>query len=331
MRRSFTYFLFFILLLVLFFLDLALGSTFIPFSKVLQVFNQNGGVTETIVVLGFRLPKAIAAISAGMALSVAGMLMQTFFRNPLAGPYVLGVNSMASLSVAAMMMGIGQTTLLAKVGTPIVASIGSMIGLFILLILSKRVKSNIHLLMVGMMIGFLSGALESVLEYLSSAQQVKNFIIWNMASLSGVTGYDLLLFFAVSLFISLSCLFLIKPLNAMLLGAEHATLLGVNVKVTRVFILIATAVLSGVTTAYCGPVGFVGLAMPFMVRLLFKTTDHLHLLFGCMLCGASFMLVCDIISNLPVFENTLPVNVITSLFGTPFILWLIFRSKVNFD
>jgi iron complex transport system permease protein len=332
MQLTSKYFLLLLLLFVFFVLDLVLGATYIPFSKVFGVFGDSAGVNETIVVLGFRLPKAIAAVSAGMALSVAGMLMQTFFKNPLAGPYVLGVNSLASLSVALFMLAGGSSaSLFFKLGVPFAASVGALGGLLILLVLSRRIKSTTHLLLVGMMIGFLAGALQSVLEYLANPNDLKNFVLWNMASLSNVTEYDLLAFCMIVLAVCSSCLFLIKSLNVLLLGDDQATLLGINTKRVKFFILIIVAVLSGVTTAYCGPIGFVGLAMPHLVRIIFKTTHHLHQLIGSVLLGSCFMLFCDIIGNLPVFEITLPVNVITSLFGAPFVLWLISRQKNSFE
>ncbi|HXB41806.1 MAG TPA: iron ABC transporter permease [Bacteroidia bacterium] len=332
MKTGLKYILLLFVLSVLFVLDLSWGVTYIPIDKVFSVFGDKCGVNEAIVVLGFRLPKAIAALSAGMALSVAGMLMQTFFRNPLAGPYVLGINSLASLAVALLMLSAGTSVaVIVDCGIPFAASAGAFAGLLILLSLSRKIKSSVHLLMIGMMIGFLAGAIQSVLEYMATAQQVKNFILWNMASLSNVTEYDLVAFFLIVLITCLSCLFLIKPLNAMLLGHEQASLLGINTKAAKIFVLLATAILSGVTTAYCGPIGFVGLAMPYIVRVFFKTTNHLHQLFGCMLGGACFMLSCDIISNLPIFDNTLPINVITSLFGAPYVLWLIFKNKATFD
>lgn len=332
MKPALRYPVLIVLLLACFFLDLAWGATFIPFNKVLGVFGDHAGVNETIVVLGFRLPKAIAAISAGMALSVAGMLMQTFFRNPLAGPYVLGINSLSSLAVAIFMLAGGTgTSLFFQLGVPFAAAVGALLGLLLLLVLSKRIKSATHLLLVGMMIGFLAGAFQSVLEYLANPVQLKNFVLWNMASLSSVTDADLLIFFGLSLVVCLLCLALIKPLNAFMLGEDHATLLGINVRVARISILVIVALLSGAATAYCGPIGFVGLAMPHTVRMLFKTTHHLHQLAGGMLCGAIFMLVCDILSNLPVFENTLPINVITALFGAPFVIWLLFKSRNSFE
>jgi iron complex transport system permease protein len=321
-----------VLFILLFFLDLILGATYIPLGKIIDIFGPDAGVNETIIILGFRLPKAIAAICAGMGLSVAGLLMQTFFRNPLAGPYVLGVNSLASLFVAAFMLtGVGSAAFIYKCGMPAMAFGGALCGLLILLSLSRKISNTTHLLLIGMMIGFLAGALQSVLEYLANPSQLKNFVLWNMASLSNVTGNDLLFFSFVTLVICLSCIFLVKPLNLLLLGDEQATLLGVNTRLVKTIMLIIVAILSGLTTAYCGPVGFVGLAMPHLVRLIFKTTHHLHQLIGSILVGSCFMLFCDIIGNLPVFEMTLPVNVITSLLGAPFVLWLIFRNKNRFD
>ena len=332
MKARFIYLILALLLALLFFLDLALGATFIPFGKVIGVFGKEAGVSETIVVCGFRLPKAIAALSAGMALSVAGMLMQTFFRNPLAGPYVLGINSLSSLAVAIFMLAGGAgTSLFFQLGIPFAAAAGALLGLLLLLILSKRIRSATHLLLVGMMIGFLAGAFQSVLEYLANPAQLKTFVLWNMASLSNVTDSDLLIFFGTSLCACLFCLALIKPLNALMLGEDHASLLGVNVRGSRGVLLVVVAILSGVSTAYCGPVGFVGLAIPHTVRMLFRTTHHLHQLLGCMLCGGVFMLACDILSNLPIFENTLPLNVVTSLFGAPFVIWLLFKSRNNFE
>ncbi len=318
-----------LLIFVLFILDIASGSVFIPINKILACFTNHANVTDTIIVLGLRLPKAIAAICAGSALAVAGMLMQTFFKNPLAGPYVLGINSVSSLSVALFMLGGGGITnsFFHSLGIPLASSLGALAGLFLIMFIAKKIQNQTHILLIGMMIGFIAGAWQSVLEYLSSAQHLKNFVIWNMASLSNVTGNDLLIFFSVVVICFVVCLFLIKPLNALLLGDEQAYLLGINISVLKNVLLVLTALLSGITTAYCGPVGFVGLALPHLVRIFFKTTHHLHQLFGNILAGACFLLLCDVLSNLPVFEITLPVNVITSLFGAPFVLWLILKNK----
>ncbi len=323
------YILLIVLMAILFVLDIACGSVFIPINKIINCFTNSSNATETIIILGLRLPKAIAAICAGSALAVSGMLMQTFFKNPLAGPYVLGVNSVSSLSVALFMLGGSGITnsFFHTLGIPLASSLGALVGLFLIMFIAKKIQNQTHILLIGMMIGFIANAWQSVLEYLSSSMHLKNFVIWNMASLSNVTDIDLLIFFTVIVICFIACLFLIKPLNALLLGDEQAYLLGINISALKNVLLILTALLSGITTAYCGPVGFVGLALPHLVRIFLKTTHHLHQILGNILAGACFLLLCDMLSNLPIFEITLPVNVITSLFGAPFVLWLILKNK----
>jgi iron complex transport system permease protein len=323
------YCLLIILLVALFLVDIASGSVFIPLNKILDCFTDHANITDTIIVFGFRLPKAITAICAGSALAVAGMLMQTFFKNPLAGPYVLGVNSVSSLSVALFMLGGSgvSNSFFHSLGIPLASSLGAFAGLLLIMFIAKKIHNQTHILLIGMMIGFIAGAWQSVLEYVANAQHLKNFVIWNMASLSSVTDTNLIIFFSIIVICFVACLFLIKPLNALLLGDDQAYLLGINIKVLKNMVLVLTAILSGVTTAYCGPVGFVGLALPHLVRLLFKTTHHLHQLFGNILAGACFLLLCDVLGNLPFFEITLPVNIVTALFGAPFVLWLILKNK----
>ena len=323
------YILLILLMCVLFILDIASGSVFISIDKILACFTNHANVIDTIIILGLRLPKAIAAICAGSALAVSGMLMQTFFKNPLAGPYVLGINSVSSLSVAIFMLGGGgiANSFFHSLGIPLASSLGALLGLFLIMFIAKKIQNQAHILLIGMMIGFIAGAWQSVLEYLSNALHLKNFVIWNMASISNVTDGDLLIFCSIVSACFVACLFLIKPLNALLLGDEQAYLLGTNISVLKNVLLVLTALLSGITTAYCGPVGFVGLALPHLVRIFFKTTHHLHQLFGNILAGACFLLLCDILSNLPIFQITLPLNVVTSLFGAPFVLWLILKNK----
>jgi len=318
-----------VLMLILFVLDISCGSVFIPINKIINCFTNPSNATETIIILGLRLPKAITAICAGSALSVAGMLMQTFFKNPLAGPYVLGVNSVSSLSVALFMLGGSGVTnsFFHTLGIPLASSLGALLGLFLIMFIAKKIQNQTHILLIGMMIGFIANAWQSVLEYIANAQHLKNFIIWNMSSISNVTDNDLLIFFSVVVICFAACFFLVKPLNALLLGDEQAYLLGINISVLKNVLLVLTALLSGITTAYCGPVGFVGLALPHLVRMFFKTTHHLHQILGNILAGACFLLLCDVLSNLPIFEITLPVNVVTSLFGAPFVLWLILKNK----
>ena len=316
-------------LILLFLLDIASGTVFIPLNKIWSCFYSHTNDSETIIILGFRLPKALAAICAGSSLAVAGMLMQTFFKNPLAGPYVLGVNSASSLSVAIFMLGSGgiSNSFFHTLGIPLASSLGALAGLLLIMFVAKKIHNQTHILLIGMMIGFIAGAWQSVLEYLSTAQHLKNFVIWNMASLSNVMDTDLMILFSVIVICFAVCLFLIKPLNALLLGDEQASLLGINISGIKNCVLVLTALLSGVVTAYCGPIGFVGLALPHLVRIIFKTTHHLHQLFGNILMGACFLLLCDVISNLPLFQINLPINIITSLFGAPFVLWLIFKNK----
>ena len=323
------YILLILLVCILFVLDIASGSVFIPLNKIWACFTDHANVIDTVIILGLRLPKAIAAICAGSALAVAGMLMQTFFKNPLAGPYVLGINSVSSLSVAIFMLGGGgiANSFFHSLGIPLASSLGALIGLFLIMFIAKKIQNQTHILLIGMMIGFIAGAWQSVLEYLSNALHLKNFVIWNMASISNVTDNDLLIFCCIVTSCFVACLFLIKPLNAMLLGDEQAYLLGINISVLKNVLLVLTALLSGITTAYCGPVGFIGLALPHLVRIFFKTTHHLHQLMGNILAGACFLLLCDILSNLPIFQITLPLNVVTSLFGAPFVLWLILKNK----
>ena len=319
-----------ILLLVVFFVvDLVFGPVFISFSEILNCFSDHAKVTETLILFGIRLPKALTAICAGSALAVSGMLMQTFFRNPLAGPYVLGINAVSSLTVAIFMLSTGTVagSFIQSLGLPLASAFGAFLGLLLIMLIARKIHNQTHILLIGMMIGFIAGAGQSVLEYMANAQHLKKFVLWNMASLSNANEPQILIFFSVILVCFIACLFLIKPLNAILLGDDQAYVLGIRVSALKTQILLVTALLSGITTAYCGPIGFVGLALPHLVRLLFKTTHHVHLLLGNILCGACFLLFCDILCNLPIFEFTLPVNVITSLFGAPFILWLLLKNK----
>ncbi|MBS1646758.1 MAG: iron ABC transporter permease [Bacteroidetes bacterium] len=322
------YSLLFLLLLLLFVLDIALGSVFIPIKKIISCFWDSENTTDHIILFDFRLPKALTAVGAGAALAVAGMLMQTFFRNPLAGPYVLGVNAVSSLFVAVFMMSSGALGVFFRAwGVPLVSALGALAGLLLIMLVAKKIYKQAYILLIGMMIGFIAGAWQSVLEYFANAQHLKNFVLWNLASLSYLTQGHLVFFFLILCLCFIACFLLIKSLNALLLGDEQARLLGVNIGFVKNAILVLVAVLSGVTTAYCGPIGFVGLALPHVVRIFLKTTHHLHQLIGNIIGGSCFLLLCDILSNLPFFEAVLPINVITSLFGAPFVLWLLLKKN----
>ena len=328
-RFSVNYVFLSMLLVTLFILDLVSGAVFIPLQKVLSIFSDHPDPSADLIVVGIRLPKAIVAICAGAGLSVAGLLMQTFYRNPLAGPFVLGVNSMASLFVALFIAGgMSEFSLLHALGLPLSAFTGAMAGLLLLLALSVKVKDSTQMLLMGMMLGFLAGALESLVAFSANAQQLKSFVVWGMASFSATGELSDVLVFAIVIAgtCTLALLFT-KSLNLLLAGEDQAKLLGVHVRRFKILLLIAVALLSGTVTAYCGPVGFIGLAIPHLVRIWFRTTHHFHQIMGSILTGGCFALFCDFVGNLPIFDMTLPVNVITSLFGAPFVFWMIFSKK----
>jgi iron complex transport system permease protein len=269
-----------------------------------------------------------------MSLSICGMLMQTLFRNPLAGPYVLGISSGASLGVAIVMMsgtllGAEMTALSGKIGIAAGACVGGFLAVLLVLFISGRVKSNITLLLVGIMIGHVAGAIQSVLEYTTSAESLKGFVIWSMGSLGNITWEEMVIYVP---FVVIACALsyaLIKPLNALLLGENYAFSLGVNVRSIRLLIIILTGVLAGITTAFCGPIAFIGIAMPHICRMLFKTSDHKILITANLLCGAMALVFCDIICQLPGTGYVLPVNVATSLIGAPVVIWLILKNRTQ--
>lgn len=284
------------------------------------------------IVQQIRLPKAITAVLSGMALSVCGILMQTLFRNPLAGPYVLGVNSGANLGVALVMLSSGflgfeMSNFLADIGVVTAAVIGALAVLFLVMAVAKKVKNNTGLLLAGIMLGQMVAAFQSLLEYFASAESLKGFIMWNMASIGNTTLQDLALFAPLTIVLCLLTLFLIKKLDVILLGENYASSLGINVKQTRFIIIIITGVLSGVVTAFCGPIAFIGIAVPHLSMLFLRTSLHRYVVPASMLLGPSIMLLCDIICQLPGNGVLLPLNVITSLIGAPVVLYLLLKNK----
>ncbi|MBP1637892.1 MAG: transport system permease protein [Bacteroidetes bacterium] len=313
---------------ILFFLaDLAWGSIRIPVGEVIRVFfgNSSNEINSEIL-LNFRLPKAITAILAGSALSVAGLMMQTLFRNPLADPYVLGVSSGASLGVALVMMSTGFV--FAGVSSWLVilsAIIGAVLVMLLVVGVSYKVQNAVSLLIVGIMFGTISSAIVSVLQYFSNPDAIKLFIMWNLGSLSAVTWEHLqLLVPAVFIGLVLS-VFLQKRLDGLLLGENYARGLGISIVQTRTLIVIATGLLAGAVTAFTGPIGFVGIAIPHIARGVFRTSTHRTLIPASMLMGAILILLCDIISQIPTY--TLPINTISSLFGAPIIIWIILKRR----
>ncbi|MFL5753869.1 MAG: iron chelate uptake ABC transporter family permease subunit [Bacteroidia bacterium] len=320
------------ILAIFFAMDLFLGSVTISPAEVLNALSGNEDSIYRKIIIDFRLPKAITAVLTGMSLSICGMLMQTLFRNPLAGPYVLGISSGASLGVALVMMsgtllGFEMSAFSGKIGVAFAACAGGFLSVLLILAISRKIKSNVTLLLVGIMIGHIAGAIQSVLEYITSAESLKGFVIWSMGSLGNITWEEMYIYFPV---ISIACLLsytLAKPLNALLLGESYAFSLGVNVKITRLKIISITGILAGITTAFCGPIAFIGIAMPHICRLLFKTSDHRILITANLLCGAIALVLCDVICQLPGTGFVLPVNVATSLIGAPIVIWLILKHR----
>lgn len=272
-----------------------------------------------------RLPKAITAIMAGAALSVAGLMMQTLFRNPLAGPYTLGVSSGASLGVAILTMWSVQLTAVSiRYMLPIAACIGASMVLLLVLAVSKRVQNNVSLLIIGMMFGAIAGALVSVLQQFANPDALKLFIVWTLGSLSGVGWKDMQLLIPILLLGTLFVLLALKPLNGLLLGEDYARGLGIHVGRTRLFIVLATGLLAGGITAFCGPIAFIGVAVPHIARGIFRTSNHRVTLPACALIGACLLLVCDVICSL--FIHPLPIMTVSAILGAPVIIYIILKK-----
>lgn len=322
--------------IILFGLDLLLGSVSIPFNEIIKILFVGDATKESwqIIILESRLPKAIAAILCGSALSVAGLKMQTLFKNPLAGPYILGISSGAGLGVAIFIMGLsflGLSTAsissFSNIGIIAASIIGSTLVLLLLLTIINRLKDIMTVLILGVMIGSVITALIGVIQYFSYDAQLKSFIMWTMGDLSSITNSQLSVL-APIIVIGLILSFIIsKPLNAYLMGEDYAKSIGVNIKKTRILIVIITAILAGSITAYCGPIGFVGIVVPHLARMFTKTYNHSMLTPITALLGVNILLIADIISQLPGSEKSLPINSITSLIGIPFIIWIIFKNK----
>ncbi|MDQ1332698.1 MAG: cobalamin transport system permease protein, partial [Bacteroidota bacterium] len=318
---------------IAFILDIILGSVNIKTSEVIKaLFNNTSSDIETII-LRFRLPKAITALVVGIALSMSGLQMQTVFRNPMAGPYVLGVSSGAGLGVAIVILGFSSSFIpgnLMSLGNWIlVASAWTGAGAVMLLIMfiSSRVKDIMTILILGIMLASGISAIVSIMQYFSNETMLKAYVIWTMGSLGNLSSGQLkVLIISVSLGIILSLLS-IKMLNALLLGETYARSIGLNVRFSRFVIFACTSILAGSVTAFCGPIGFIGIAVPHIARNIFKTSDHNVLVPATIMTGGVVMLVSDIISQLPGSESVLPVNSVTSLIGIPVVIWVIFRNK----
>lgn len=325
-------------LAALFCLCLCTGAVPIGVGDVVAVLLGKGSEIARNIVLEARLPMTLTSCCCGMALSVAGLLLQTTFRNPLAGPSILGVSTGASLGVAIVMMGAGRwlsSIFGVAAGSRIAIISGAALGaggvIMILLAFSQSVKSATMLLIVGIMIGYLASAFVSLLNFFAPAQIVKDFSIWGMGSFMGVTGSDLPLFCTLSLIVSVSTLTLIKPLNAMLLGDRYASSLGYNPKSVRTLLLLCSGALTAIATAFCGPVGFIGLAVPHMARIFFSTSHHAVLLPATIVMGGAVGLLCAWMCVCPSSIGVLPLGAVTPVIGVPVIIYVIVaRKRLNY-
>ncbi len=322
-------------IVLLFFIDLATGKTNIRFAEIINYLCGVGDLSrESFTVLNdLRLPRVLIAILAGAALGVSGLLMQTIFRNPLAGPYVLGISGGASLGVAMLIMGMSYfsmnitTTDVNPILLSIAAFGGSMIMLLVILSVSFRVKDIMTLLIFGMLFGSITSSIITILEYFSEATALKSYVMWTMGSLQAVSKEQLVFISPIILLALILSIGLRKPLNAMVLGENYARSLGLNINKQRIIVFIATSLLSGTITAFCGPIGFIGIAVPHIARMLLRTGDHLHLIIGSAFIGANALLLADIISHLPSSGSALPINAITALIGIPVILLIILKKS----
>lgn len=319
----------------MFLMNISLGSINIPIKEVYQSLLHGSCSKESwnYIILNYRLPKAIVAILIGMGLSISGLLMQTLFRNPLAGPYVLGLSSGASLGVAVVILGASLLPIyiseffLSSFGIIIASSLGSFIVLLSVLFIAKRLRDTMAILIVGLMFGSLTSAIVGSLTYFSSAEQLQKFTFWSLGNLGNLTWNSIVILTGcVATGILLSILS-IKPLNALLLGENYAKSLGINYKKTKYVILFATSILSGSITAFVGPIAFIGLAVPHIAKLIFQTSNHKTLFWSTLLFGALIMLICDSITQIPGTEIVLPINAITSIFGAPIVIWLLVRKR----
>lgn len=314
-------------------IDILFGSAHIPLNDFIDLISgESISRSNEIIILQSRLPKALTAILAGASISLAGLLMQTLFRNPLAGPYLLGVSSGAGLGVAILVMGatffgfqfaFGWTLTLA-------ALLGSVGILFLLFLVSLKVKDIMTLLIVGIMVGSIATAIIGILQYFSSDAQLKSFLIWTLGSLEGLQADELGVLTIALLVLTALTISRNKSLNLLLLGESYAKSLGVNLIQSRLMIIFISGALAGLITAYCGPIGFVGIVVPHICRLWFRSSAHLILVPASILLGANVLLLSDIISHLPSDGISLPINSVTAILGIPIILWLMLsRQKIS--
>jgi len=335
-RRTRLLFLLMILFTAVFFLlDILIGSVEIKAADVVRALFTGSDENIEAIVMKFRLPKALTALTVGIALSLSGLLMQTIFRNPLAGPDVLGVSSGASLGVAIVLLGFSSAVIpsdLQGLGNWMIvisACIGAGVVMIIIMIISSRIRDILAILITGIMLAAAFSSIVSILQYFSNETLLKSYVIWTMGSLGNLSSSQLkVLLMTVSAGI-IPGILSIKMLNALLLGENYAGSIGLNVRFSRIIILTCTSILTGSVTAFCGPIGFIGIAVPHIARSIFRTSEHKVLVPGTIIAGGAIMLLCDIISQMPGSDKVLPLNSITSLIGIPVVLWVFLSRKKN--
>ncbi len=322
-----------VLLIFAFLLDLFLGSVSIkPLDIVKALFGNSDDISGKIL-MQFRLPKAITALLVGIALSISGLQMQTLFRNPMAGPYVLGLSSGASLGVAFVIMGFSSNLspdAIKGIGNWAIAAsswTGAGIVMIFIMIISSRVKNIMTVLILGIMLSSAIASVVSIMQYFSNETMLKTYIIWTMGSLGNLTSSQLNVMMVSVIIGILISLFSVKMLNAHLLGEDYARSIGLDVKLSRIMIITGTSILTGTITAFCGPIGFIGIAVPHLARIMFRTSDHKILIPATIFTGAIIMLISDIISQMPGSDNVLPINSVTALIGIPVVIWVILRDQ----
>lgn len=333
-NKTYIFVLLIVLLIAAFIGDIFTGNATISVYEAWNaLFNTSGNDIIDEIILNYRLPKAITAIIAGTSLSVSGLLMQTLFRNPLAGPDVLGVSAGAGLGVALLTMLSGSAiypfiSLMGSNMAQILAAIfGAAIVLLLILSVSSRIKDSVTILVLGMIFGYIAGAMITVLQSFANPDSLKLFVTWTFGSLGDVTWNRMPILLSIVLTVLIIVFFIMKALNSLLLGENYAVSAGLNVKRIRILIISIAAILTGAVTAFTGPIAFVGVVIPHFARSLFGTVNHRTILPATILLGSILMLTCDIVSQVPVSNRTLPINAVTALFGAPMIIWIVLKRK----
>lgn len=324
-------------ILIFFILNLLLGSVHIPLESVWNILWGTGdeSIVWQNIIWKSRVPQAIIALVAGAGLSVSGLQMQTVFRNPLAGPSVLGISSGASLGVAFVVLlsgrlgGIALSKLgyMGEIALSIAAIIGALSVMALIVYVSQKVKGNVTLLIIGVMIGYVASAIIGVLKYFSVEEDIRAYVIWGLGSFSRVSGDQVMVFSCIMAVLLPLSFLLIKTLNLLMLGDNYARNLGLNIKRSRLLVITCSGVLVAIVTAYCGPIMFIGLAVPHLCRGIFNSSDHRILMPGTLLTGAALALICNLIARMPGFEGALPINSVTALIGAPVVAWVLFRKR----